>query len=689
MKKFFAFFTLLLSLIPTYQAFSGVNSISSPPKKTQVDIKSYNKQLENLYKELPDYNNKQEVEKYLKKRLSIITEATEEEKANLASPESTSIVDLEELNQKQKQTLTAYEQIYSQSMERASNTDRLDEDVKLEGTFYREKEVKPDAPFVPDFPYVTIKLSEDREIMAPAEEHIAYFLTTIKIEKLGLINVTESITFVSNNEGFPQGFFRILPKYTYSRFGKRRRIDLSLQSVTINKEPYPYKVTEIGNYLHIEPKNPISLPTGIYTYEFNYIIDRSIWQYSNYDEFYWDITARTIKNVIGSANALVMLPEEETFLAQNATANTLSGLEPERVTITNITPNVLGFADTEALAVGEDIHLLLTLHKNTLITPSPIQKYLWFIQDYGKEFFLILVLLALYISYKISLKQIYRNLDKTKAQIKKTPSIWRMINKNTFDLHSLGSEILNLCSKNILELSSSENKVVLIKKTDDLRKLTSTEKKFLNHLFPSQETTLNAGKESALKLKRAYNYLHKQTLYELTLYKLKLITSYLISGIIMLVLGFIGSSYLATNFWHTFIVISISTILITPFVFLIQKTFKNRILNYIIKLICLVPLVFIAGFISIYTSKIYAVLIILCIYIIGYYLNLFSRRNGLMRSKIKETEDYKSYLQKNPELNLEARDFNSKAPYIYAFELEDKYSSSPIFATISELINTK
>ena len=264
-----------------------------------------------------------------------------------------------------------------------------------------------------------------------------------------------------------------------------------------------------------------------------------------------------------------------------------------------------------------------------------------------------------------------------------------MINKNTFDLHSLGSEILNLCSKNILELSSSENKVVLIKKTDDLRKLTSTEKKFLNHLFPSQETTLNAGKESALKLKRAYNYLHKQTLYELTLYKLKLITSYLISGIIMLVLGFIGSSYLATNFWHTFIVISISTILITPFVFLIQKTFKNRILNYIIKLICLVPLVFIAGFISIYTSKIYAVLIILCIYIIGYYLNLFSRRNGLMRSKIKETEDYKSYLQKNPELNLEARDFNSKAPYIYAFELEDKYSSSPIFATISELINTK
>ena len=58
-----------------------------------------------------------------------------------------------------------------------------------------------------------------------------------------------------------------------------------------------------------------------------------------------------------------------------------------------------------------------------------------------------------------------------------------------------------------------------------------------------------------------------------------------------------------------------------------------------------------------------------------------------MRSKIKETEDYKIYLQKNPELNLEARDFNSKAPYIYAFELEEKYSSSPIFSQITQLLN--
>ncbi|MBR5599098.1 MAG: DUF2207 domain-containing protein, partial [Alphaproteobacteria bacterium] len=503
-------------------AISGINSISEPVQFGKIDHKSYNKQLNDLYKEIPDINNKKEVENYLKKRLSIVTMANFDEKTNISSPESTSIVDLEELNKKQKSTLTAYEQIYQQSMERATKQERLDDDITLEGTFYRQKEVvEENQPFVPDFPYVTIKLSDEKEILAPAEEHIAYFLTSIKIEKIGLINVTENITFVSNNEGFPEGFFRILPKYTYSRFGARRRIDFNLQSVTINGEPYPYKVTEIGNYLHIEPKKPINLPTGVHTYKFNYIIDRLIWEYDNYDEFYWDITSRSIKNVIGSANALIMLPSEETFMAQNATVSSQKGLNPERVSINTLADNALGFADTEALAVGEDIHLLITLNKNTLTPPTPLQKYLWFIQDYGKELFSILVLLALYISYKISLKQIYKNQDKTKASIKKSPSIWRALNQNTIDTHSLGAEILNLCSKNILELTTSNDKVLLIKKTDNLKRLSKNELKFLSTLFPGAETTLKSGKEGSLKIKRAYNYLQKNINLNITLFKFK------------------------------------------------------------------------------------------------------------------------------------------------------------------------
>ena len=60
-----------------------------------------------------------------------------------------------------------------------------------------------------------------------------------------------------------------------------------------------------------------------------------------------------------------------------------------------------------------------------------------------------------------------------------------------------------------------------------------------------------------------------------------------------------------------------------------------------------------------------------------------------MRSKIKETEDYKTYLQKNTELTTEARDFISKIPYIYAFNIESKYPQTAIFDKITKLTNVK
>lgn len=178
-------------------------------------------------------------------------------------------------------------------------------------------------------------------------------------------------------------------------------------------------MTEIGNYLHIEPDEPLNLPTGIYTYRFKYLIDRAVWFYDNFDELYWDITAKTLKNVVGSANAVVFLPSNKSFVAQNAVASTRGGLDNRRVTINTLASNSLGFADTEALGVGEDIHLFLTMEKGTLLPPDFSKKYQWFIHDYGASLFALFALLAILLSYRISFEQIRRNKDKTNAYLKK------------------------------------------------------------------------------------------------------------------------------------------------------------------------------------------------------------------------------------------------------------------------------
>ena len=67
-----------------------------------------------------------------------------------------------------------------------------------------------------------------------------------------------------------------------------------------------------------------------------------------------------------------------------------------------------------------------------------------------------------------------------------------------------------------------------------------------------------------------------------------------------------------------------------------------------------------------------------------FYYSEFSRRNGLLRNKIKETEEYKSYLQKNLELAVSAHEFNIRMPYIYAFALEKKYPDTETFELIKQ-----
>ncbi len=688
MKKFFIYLLFISLILPIYPAVSGVRSAAEEAPSAPRNIQENRQSLQKLYAEIPDLNNPEAVRKYLQKRLKIVTGA-DISPDEMLSPSATSIVDPEEQKQKQQAAMSAYERIYQESMRRSEGSGTINEGLELDGTFYRLKEdtAQPQA-FVPDFPYVTVKLSDNKEILAPAEEHIAYLLTTFNVEATGLLRITEEFIFVSNNESFPAGFFRILPKYAYSQSGERRRLDLALDSVTVNGDAYPYKITEIGNYLYIEPENPLDLPSGIHTYKFNYIVDRMIWFNDNFDEFYWDITAKTLRNVVGSANALVILPTGKTFLAQNAVISKKQGLDAERVTIAALAPNSLGFADTEALDVGEDMHIFITLEKDTILPPDFAKRYFWLLQDHGAVIFALLALAAVYFSYKISLAQIRRNQDKTRATLKKTPAVFRLVNSNVFDSRSLGAEILNLCAKNILELQPKNNGAVLIKKTDNLQSLSKTERQLVRILFPGTDTALPSTAESALKITRAYQYLKLAVYRRFEMYKLKLNGLYLVFSFAMVICGMAGAAALSVNPPHTFGVALGCMLLMLPNIVFYFIKLKNKYADLALKIFAAAAILSVGAWLAVYTSNLYTVLMIISLIMICRYYRLFSRRNGLLRNKIKETEEYKSYLQKNTSLAQNSRDFNSRMPYIYAFDLEQKYPDTEIFKLINCILTS-
>ena len=64
MKKFFIYFIATTILFTANQALSGVQSISEPVATKPVDLKKHEKELNKLYKEIPDLNNKKAIESY-------------------------------------------------------------------------------------------------------------------------------------------------------------------------------------------------------------------------------------------------------------------------------------------------------------------------------------------------------------------------------------------------------------------------------------------------------------------------------------------------------------------------------------------------------------------------------------------------------------------------------------------------
>ena len=97
--------------------------------------------MKKLYNEFPDLSNPSAVKKYLQERLKIVTQAQIESK-DLSTPSTTSIIDANaQQKAKEADTLSAYEKIYQESMRQAGSADEtINQDVELQGTFYRLKE---------------------------------------------------------------------------------------------------------------------------------------------------------------------------------------------------------------------------------------------------------------------------------------------------------------------------------------------------------------------------------------------------------------------------------------------------------------------------------------------------------------------------------------------------------------------
>lgn len=675
MRKLFFAICFIVSMIFSFSTFSAVSTI------TEVEVQQESSKKLDPFQPvegMPNPNNLEEVISFFKKRFQTVNVSTAEEIGDLNKTNSMNIQHSKEyIENLQKENRSTFEKIYDEAMKRISGEDDSSQ-TQSQTVFYTQNQDRliEETILQPDIDVVNVILPNGSKILAPAKEHIPYLLTSINILPTGLIQINEEITVVANNQKLKNGVIKILPKFSRSRAGVKKKLDIDLLSVSINGEEIPYILEEIGDKIYIKPQQKYTLAPGVYNYKFSYLLDRKLWYYDDFTEFYWDVSGSYFNLVIGSANAIVSIADGKNFLSQNVMTGFPSQLSPNRTVVAKLDTNALGFASITPLWPGEGMHILVSLDKDVFLSPDINRNFIWFITDYGDIFFAVLGLLAIVISYMISWNYIKKNKSKLSASFKNTASAARYFVYNIFDKKSFVAHLMELKKKQYIDIQKQDETVLLVKRTDNLSKLSKKEKKALNHLFAGKDSVISATSPNALKFTRAYSELKKLHDSSIKNLNLKLNLGYLMFSIGMLVLVEIAISMLGINPWQTAAVILSSSITIAFYTYMLKKRFNSKILNYIVKCFGSIFILFAILFMSVYIHLISSIIIAVIIYSIFEYSAIFSKRGGLLKNKIKEINNLKTYLENNVSIISISQDFINQQAYIYALDLEKLYAKN-------------
>lgn len=509
--------------------------------------------------------------------------------------------------------------------------------------------------------------------LVPAKEHIPYFFSRIDLLTDGLVQVTDTIITVANGQKLKQGIIRAFPKYVYTRLGARQKVDLNLLEVTVNNMPVSYKIIDRNNYIFLEPAQDNELAPGVYEYKFNYTLDNQIFQYDEFDEFYWNLTGSVWNLVIARAGAIIIMPPLTKPLGQSALSGYPGMWSEDAVLITQEQDNVLGFVSQMPLFIGQGLQMIVSIPKGAISNISFTKKFLRFINSYGDIIFASLGLIAIVVSYFLSWRYIRHNKNRKISGLHKESPLLRYLAKGNIDKKSFGAFLLDLYRKNIIDIEENDNNVLLVKKTDNLKSLSKEERRAMNNLFTGNEAILNINSYSSLKIKRAMTIIDKAIRKKIKLLSLKLNIGYLLFSVGMLMISEFFIAVLSHAVWYNFLFMLGGTIIFALVIWLLKMSFKSKWKNVSAKTWGLLTLLATMFIMLSAVNPITVLILLIIVYTIFEYSKLYAQRGGLLGASVKDAQEYQQLLiRKSKDINNGREFFNNQAA-VFALDVEEYY----------------
>ena len=568
-----------------------------------------------------------------------------------------------------------FQQIYEQALNKVSQPTETIRDDIASATPPNLETQQQNWSEASGLPLVTAYLPPDNiPTSVPAMEHIPYLMNSIEVLPSGLVKFEETVVVVANGEKLSGGLTKILPQYVYNSEGLRQRLDYSVVGVRVNDMPVDYRLTSNGRNILLVPKDDYSLPPGIYTYKFEYVVDNLLWNYRNYYQLYWDVGGNGWNLVIDRLGASLNLPQPDAILSQDILLGFPSRLDNSSVTIRPNGATATAYIANRPLFIGEGMHLIANIDKEALNAPTVWQRVIRSFYNNGDVYLSLLCLIIIIFSFGLSWRYITKDKGQLKLKLNKTAMVSRLLMFDLFDIKSVCGFLLELYRKNIIDIQQSDNTVLLIKRTDNLKNLAKWQQKALKRLFPVHETVFNVNNQNRLPFRRFANDLEHGIRRWLWFFRLKLNMGYLLSGLAIVGLTEAFIAFLKIDSGYVFGVLCITSLICMAAIMLWNGAHRkwlkiiSRLFAIDIIILCFIVFSAVVHFVA-------ALFLIASLWGIATALNIYGRRLGLIKHYIQDTARFRDYLLENRDNLVLSRSAVNHQALIWALDLEKDFAS--------------
>ena len=670
MRKYFL--TICFSLFFIGEALGATKEFSSI-EEAQANMSVRNQEIIQQALE-PDNlpQNEEEMRAFVQERLKVVDISNLAKGERIDKSSSFSKVD-EVITQK-----SFFEKIYEEALERVGVSSGVGIDELSQVQYYSLKENNDDDVADTQIPIINATLPMGNTIKAPAYEHIPIFSSQVEILPNQIIKVYENITLVATGNKVKEPLIRFIKKEAPSRENK---VHITLDEVKINGTVVPYEITEQKDHFVLKPLNNFSLHEGVYVFEFRYMLDRYLWDYGDFYEFYWDLTGGNFNLLINRALLAVKLPGREPAVKRYALTGSEGNLKDKNSVVINGNGNTSGFMNMYPLMNGESFYTFITVPKVDFLPTANSRSILWFIEDHGDILLSLLYLFTVATASLLSWNYVQKHLKFKKINISSALLI-RVLWKDVIDTKAVGCVLLDLFKKNILDIQQRNEDIILVRKSFHAKNISKFENKLLNTIFTKNDNV------SKLKQGENANYIYDLIKKEANLLikklGLKLSSMYILCNVAMLALVEIGLSLWSDNPLLRGIFLVSNILWITMFI-ANWYSFGNAIKKIVLNFVSIVSLILSSICLSAVLSWSAILILSLGIIVALTFVKKVSEPTALLKNAIQAVYKQKDFLLEQKDNICSGKNFILQQANIFALDLDYLFENNPKIKDIYRL----